>query len=477
MQRKLKNTVKVITGGLFCLVLFVTLSCTDEREKYGEAPELIDFSIARTRATDTTFEDGDKIGIYAVELGQSFQPSGNHADNKQYTYQSGKFQPVSPGDEIYGVKGRSYVYHAYYPYQSGIDPSSVVFDATTTTTTNRPLWSVSNSGSSSSVQLVFSNIFSLFEVNINKTADNITSGNMLNKYPKVTMNMCSNTLTTLKQNATSVPLTLYDSSDSGVTFRAFLPGDNKIVAGDELFAFRTASSESKMFYATKDMTTVAGERNVFSLTHNAITYGNWNISVSASPATLSAAGGTSLITATATRDIFTNGTKTGTDTANPGLSVSGAGFTLSEKTLTVSENTGSVRSCIITAAYGGVSKTCTVTQSAGVTTYEYKFTVSPTFLSFSSKGETKRFTVTSTRTKVINGTNTGVSENVGYTSAVGGADAGGFSISGTTVIASANPTTGLRDATVTITQTGSGKTAVITLEQDEKVNVDTEIGK
>ena len=108
-------------------------------------------------------------------------------------------------------------------------------------------------------------------------------------------------------------------------------------------------------------------------------------------------------------------------------------------------------------------------------TYEYSFSVTPTFLAFSSKGETKNFTVTSTRVKYVNGKSTGTTENVNYTSAVSGTDAGGFTVSGSSVIASNNPTTDFRDATVTLTQAGSGKTAIITLEQERKISIDTEI--
>ena len=749
MKQHKSNIVGRIAGTMLLLVLFAMFSCTNDQEKYGEILEAVNFETVQTRATDSSFENGDKIGIYVVESGKNFLATGNYADNKQYNYQDGKLQPVTNNDKIYSVKGKSYTYHAYYPYHSGINPSAVVYDATSTTTKNRPLWSMNNRNSGSSVQLAFNNVFGLIEVNINETSDKIVSGAILRKYPKVTMNMCSNTLSTIQQDPASVPLTLYNSSSSVSTFRTFLPAGNVISSGDELFSFKTTSSESKKYYATKDITTVAGEKNVFSLTlleeylikatsttggsitNNAtawangqkfkdgqqcsipfaansgyffdgiyennvkqncssspytfnvtkartlevrfkadvITYGNWNVSVSASPTTIAASGGTSTISAsavrdvftngvktgtdtgtptlsasgtgfslsgkiltagnntgssrsctvtathggvsktctvtqsaasitygswvvsvsaspttiaasggtstisasavrdvftngvktgtdtgtptlsasgtgfslsgkiltagnntgssrsctvtathggvsktctvtqsavsitygswvvsvsaspmtiaasggtsaistTATRDIYTNGVKTGTDTGNPSLSVSGTGFSLNGKILTASNNTGSARSCTITATHGGVSKTCTVTQSAGVITYEYSFSVSPTFLSFSSKGETKSFTVTSTRTKIINGTNTGVSENVGYTSAVSGADASGFSVSGTSVIASENPTTDFRDATVTFTQTGSGKTATITLEQERKISIDTEI--
>ncbi|MFT0294584.1 hypothetical protein ACMSE3_27025, partial [Bacteroides thetaiotaomicron] len=56
-----------------------------------------------------------------------------------------------------------------------------------------------------------------------------------------------------------------------------------------------------------------------------ITYGSWVVSVSASPTTIAASGGTSTISASAVRDVFTNGVKTGTDTGTPTLSASGTG--------------------------------------------------------------------------------------------------------------------------------------------------------
>ena len=239
----------------------------------------------------------------------------------------------------------------------------------------------------------------------------------------------------------------------------------------------TASNNTGSSRSCTVTATHGGVSKTCTVTQNAvsITYGSWVVSVSASPTTIAAGGGTSTITATAVRDVFTNGTKTGTDTGTPTLSASGAGFTLSGKTLTAGNNTGSSRSCTVTATYAGVNKTCTVTQSAAVITYEYSFRVTPTFLSFSSKGETKSFTVTSTRVKFINGSSTGTSETVGYTSAISGANASGFKVSGTSVIASENPTTDFRDATVTLTQSGSSKKVTITLEQEGKIDIGTEI--
>ena len=552
----IQSVVGKIAGTLLLLVLFTMFACTSDQDQQNVALTFpVEFELPQTRATDTTFDDGDKIGIYAVENGKTFVESGNYADNRQYSYQAGKFRPVTSAEQIYVVKGKNYTYHAYYPYRSGINPGNIEFNAVNITTKDRPLWSMNNTISGNVVRLPFDNIFGLVEVNVNETADKIVSGAMLNKLPKVTVNMCENkTTTSSSQTRVSIPLTLYNSSNSVSTFRTLLPAGNTIASGDELFSFVTAASKAKKYYATGSTTITAGAKNVFNLTlleeyiikatstvggsitdavawasgktfqdgqlcslsftpnsgyffdgiyennvkqncssspytfnvtkartlevrfkPDVITYGNWVVSVSASPTNIAASGGTSTISASAVRDVFTNGVKTGTDTGTPTLSASGTGFSLSGKILTAGNNTGSSRSCTVTATHGGVSKTCTVTQSGASITYEYSFSVTPTFLSFSSKGQSKTFTVTSTRVKFVNGTSTGTSENVNYTSSVSGTNASAFTVSGTSVTASNNPTADFRDATVTLTQAGSGKTVTITLEQEGKIDIGTEI--
>lgn len=111
-----------------------------------------------------------------------------------------------------------------------------------------------------------------------------------------------------------------------------------------------------------------------------------------------------------------------------------------------------------------------------IITWEYSLSVNPTFLAFESKGGIKNFTITSTRTKLINGVSTGISEDVAYTGTISGPNAPAFSVSGTTVVAQSNSTNEFRDGTLTIIQTGTGgKSATITLEQDPKIDVDTEV--
>lgn len=101
----------------------------------------------------------------------------------------------------------------------------------------------------------------------------------------------------------------------------------------------------------------------------------WTVSISASTQTIAASGGSSTITTNASRSrtwtwngVGTKHTETGT--ATPILSGSAGGFTLSGKTVTASNNTTTnSRSIIITATSNSVSKSVTITQSAGAKVY------------------------------------------------------------------------------------------------------------
>lgn len=101
----------------------------------------------------------------------------------------------------------------------------------------------------------------------------------------------------------------------------------------------------------------------------------WTVSISASTQTIAASGGSSTITTNASRSrTWTwNGvgtTHTETETATPTLSGSASGFTLSGKTVIASNNTTTnSRSITITATSNNVSKSITITQSAGAKVY------------------------------------------------------------------------------------------------------------
>lgn len=98
-----------------------------------------------------------------------------------------------------------------------------------------------------------------------------------------------------------------------------------------------------------------------------------------------------------------------------------------------------------------------------VETWNYYLTVSPTSMSFGAGGGSKTFTVSSYKRKVLDGVEQSGNTNVSLKSTT--ISGSGFSLSGTTVSASANESTSNRTGTVTITQNESNKTATISLSQ------------
>lgn len=98
-----------------------------------------------------------------------------------------------------------------------------------------------------------------------------------------------------------------------------------------------------------------------------------------------------------------------------------------------------------------------------VETWNYYLTVSPTSMSFGAGGGSKSFTVSSYKRKVLDGVEQSGDTSVSLKSTV--ISGSGFSLSGTTVSASANELTSSRIGTVTITQNESNETATISLSQ------------
>lgn len=133
----------------------------------------------------------------------------------------------------------------------------------------------------------------------------------------------------------------------------------------------------------------------------ASSYGEWVITVSANPTSVSSSGGTSTITASAKRTIYWESGDVTEETGNPTLSTNlgSLSSTASPSTLTLGENTStSSRTATITASYSGKSATCTVTQSGATPSTTYTFSVNPYKVSVDSSGGTGSVTITSYKT-------------------------------------------------------------------------------
>lgn len=189
----------------------------------------------------------------------------------------------------------------------------------------------------------------------------------------------------------------------------------------------------------------------------------WAVSISASTQTIGASGGSSTITINASRSrTWTwNGvgtTHTDTETGTPTLSGTATGFTLSGTTVTASNNESTnSRSINITATHSGVTKSITISQSAGSKVYGSwsKWTINKsssgtTIAASGGSGTVSAPTAIRTRSYTWNGTGTSYTEQgTGTPTLTKQSGDGSFSVSGTTATVSyGNNTTTSSKSTV-----------------------------
>lgn len=130
-------------------------------------------------------------------------------------------------------------------------------------------------------------------------------------------------------------------------------------------------------------------------------YGEWTISVSANPTSVSSSGGTSTITASAKRTVYWASGDVTEETGNPTLSTNLGSLSSasSPSTLTLGENTStSSRTATIRATYDGKSATCTVTQSGATPSTTYTFFINPYKVNVGSSGGSGSVTISSYKT-------------------------------------------------------------------------------
>lgn len=183
-----------------------------------------------------------------------------------------------------------------------------------------------------------------------------------------------------------------------------------------------------------------------------------------------AKGGDDMCVVTSSKQTFKNGKPVGHPEGVPvEFSISGAGFKVDGGgQVTVDENpNNTTRKAVVTVKQNESGKTLQITcnQAASTVTYEYALTVDPTAVTFDGAGGEKLVTVTSTRTKVLNGVK---QQPETYPTDIELAGVVGFDYeeSGNNYNLKASENTGSSQRTgkATISQ-DSGKTAEVTLTQ------------
>ena len=104
------------------------VSCSKNTEEVVETPMSdklpINISTTLTRATDSAFEVGDKVGIFVVNQPNALVASGNHVDNMGFSY-STTWTPDSP---IYWLdKTTKADFYCYYPYAESVSTTAHTF--------------------------------------------------------------------------------------------------------------------------------------------------------------------------------------------------------------------------------------------------------------------------------------------------------------------------------------------------------------
>lgn len=254
------------------------------------------------------------------------------------------------------------------------------------------------------------------------------------------------------------------SGDTSVSLKStVISGSGFSLSGTTVSASANESTSNR----TGTVTITQNESNktaTISLSQSGDTissYGEWTISVSASPTSVSSSGGTSTITASAKRTVYWASGDVTEETGNPTLSTNLGSLSSSSSpsTLTLGENTStSSRTATIKATHGGKSATCTVTQAGAEPTIEYVFTISSQQVNVGASGGTGDIGFTSY--KLVNGNQISLGYSIDSSTLPSWAtySNGRFTIS-------SNSSTSSRSANVYFQQEESGKRDYATISQ------------
>ena len=205
-------------------------------------------------------------------------------------------------------------------------------------------------------------------------------------------------------------------------------------------------------------------------------YTDWVLDLQTDGTSVEAKGGTRTVTANIARRTY-KWNNTGTvysETATPTLSISGSASLNGNSIIFTSNESVSARSAVLTASYVGLSKTITITQSAGSKVYSawsaWTVSISASTQTIGASGGSSTITTNASRSRTWtwNGVGTTHTDTETATPTLSGS-AGGFTLSGKTVTASNNTTTNSRSITITATSNSVSKSITITQSAGAKV--------
>ena len=458
------------------LLLALLFGCEKDTGTSGSSPVCFYLSPEpSTRATDTEFEKGDAIGVFAAarddeSVPAQLHPSGNFADNKKYIFDGEKFVPDGESNSIF-ITSYPIDYYAYYPYATVDNPLEFTFHvaADQESLTESDLMYARNTDGSGKNNIPLTFIHKLSKVVVPYSRENVggAAGTAVvnDAYTGCIMNLSTGEIRTLFDDDQQDIVMFKDGNAADVSFSAIFP-EQTFSAADPFIIF----DDSKEFKLSADRLFESEHVVELPFMGKILEY---QFAVTPIEKNISSKGGTFNLAIASKKYYSVNGTLIpGTETPlDYDCSSSVDWITFDKPTLevTVAENTDTdnSRTGIITFKQAESDKqvSCTVTQSAGEITYgAWKVTITANPTTIAAAGGTSTLTYSAVRDVLTNGVVTSTEK---ATPTISGSGTG-FTRSGATVTAANNTTTSSRSVTYTATHGGKSATCTVTQSAGSK---------
>lgn len=281
MAKKSKTMKKLLF--LAATVCTILSSCSKGEEPNieptPEAQVKIPINLAigdYTRANDTAFETGDKVGLYVVNYNGStagtLAASGNHVNNMQFSYGGSSWSPASA---IYWLDKTTHAdFYAYYPYSASANTAAHSYSVKVDQSTEDNYWASDFLwGKTSDVEPtaepvaittkhVFSNILIYLEAGKGFTAETLAAATKSVKINNIktaaTINLATGAATATGNATTITPWNV------GSYYRALIVPQT-VADGTALI---TVNIDGTDYTLTSGMTFVANKQHKFTVTVN-----------------------------------------------------------------------------------------------------------------------------------------------------------------------------------------------------------------